>query len=72
MAKKPKDTSAGIGRTLDCIEWDYQAPKKERRFFLNPIKLFFGDFPWEGRGDLFPIPSPPTTPQGSEGDSDSG
>lgn len=72
MPKKPKDRSSGIGRTLDCISWDYQAPKLERRFFLNPINLFFGDFPWEGRGEMFPVPTPSEPTTEPNGDNNSG
>ena len=72
MAKKPKDNSAGIGRTLDCISWDYTAPKQERRFFLNPINFFFGDFPWEGRGEMFPVSPLQARPNQGEEDGNSG
>lgn len=48
--KKPLDHGKnGIGSALDDCSWDYAAPKPPRRFFLNPLSAFFGDFPWEGR-----------------------
>ena len=49
MKKKNTDLKNGIGTALDDCSWDYAAPKPIRRFFLNPMSAFFGDFPWEGR-----------------------
>ena len=49
MKKPPDHLKTGIGTALDNCSWDYAAPKPLRRFFLNPMSAFFGDFPWEGR-----------------------
>jgi hypothetical protein len=49
MKKLPDHLKDGIGTALDDCSWDYAAPKPIRRFFLNPMSAFFGDFPWEGR-----------------------
>ena len=50
MKKKPPEClKDGIGTKLDDCSWDYKAPKLQRRFFLNPMSAFFGDFPWDGR-----------------------
>jgi len=49
MKKKSDDLKNGIGTALDDCSWDYAAPTPIRRFFLNPMSAFFGDFPWEGR-----------------------
>lgn len=49
MKKPPDHRKSGIGSTLDDCSWDYAVPKTPRRFFLNPLSAFFGDFPWEGR-----------------------
>ena len=55
MTKKPSGAGEdGIGIALDDCSWDYTAPKPLRRFFLNPMSSFFGDFPWEGRNPFQP------------------
>lgn len=53
MSKKPSDSPNNIGSTLDGCAWDYTPPQPRRRFFLNPLSSFFGDFPWEGRIHTF-------------------
>ncbi len=62
MMKKPDDLKNGIGTALDDCSWDYATPKPIRRFFLNPMSSFFGDFPWEGRKSK---ETQPTSPQRS-------
>ncbi|MEN8163595.1 MAG: hypothetical protein ABFS37_05655 [Acidobacteriota bacterium] len=72
MKKPPDHLKDGIGTALDGCSWDYAAPNPQRRFFLNPISAFFGDFPWEGRKSKG-APSMPLqgfTPQGSNTDPD--
>ncbi len=49
MKKLPDHLKDGIGTALDDCSWDFSAPTPQRRFFLNPMSAFFGDFPWEGR-----------------------
>ncbi len=49
MKKPANHLKDGIGTALDDCRWDFTAPKPQRRFFLNPMSAFFGDFPWEGR-----------------------
>ena len=57
MKKPPEPPESPIGKALDNCSWDYTAPAPIRRFFLNPMSTFFGDFPWDGRKT-----SPPATP----------
>lgn len=49
MKKPIEPPDDPIGTALDNCSWDYTAPAPIRRFFLNPMSAFFGDFPWEGR-----------------------
>jgi len=60
MKKPPDHLKDGIGTALDDCSWDFTAPKPQRRFFLNPMSAFFGDFPWEGRESKG---APPTASQ---------
>ena len=62
MAGRPKGSDSGIGKELDRIPWDYDASKKEPRFFLNPMSSFFGSFPWEEKGNSFPTSPGPLRP----------
>lgn len=57
MTRDPDSPDKGIGTALDGCSWDYTAPKPVRRFFLNPMSSFFGDFPWEGLKNTSPTPA---------------
>lgn len=67
--KRPSDhQKKGIGSTLDSCSWDYTTPPPQRRFFLNPLSSFFGDFPWEGRKSKGAGPSTANPADGAEPD----
>ncbi len=59
MKKPPDHMKDGIGTALDECSWDFRAPRPQRRFFLNPMSAFFGDFPWEGRKSKGAQTTPP-------------
>ncbi|RLE26378.1 MAG: hypothetical protein DRJ61_18425 [Acidobacteria bacterium] len=59
MKKLPDHLKDGIGTALDDCSWDFSAPTPQRRFFLNPMSAFFGDFPWEGRKSKGAQTTPP-------------